>query len=139
MQVFLSYNPSDKKVASDLAKGLSKFGYHVWFADQDLLPGDNWSLGIGKALEEADSMVVLVSPASAKSQWQSREVQYALASPQYQGRVVSVLVPPMNRIPSHSVPWILNKLTVIASGKSVSETSKRIAKALRESKYAVSR
>ena len=139
MRIFLSYSATDKKIAAELAKSLSKLDYNVWFADQDLLPGDNWSLGIGKALEEADSMVVLVSPASAKSESQSREVQYALASPNYQGRVVSVLVPPINRIPSDSVPWILNKLTVIESGKTVSETSKRIAKALRENKYAVSR
>ncbi len=131
MQIFLSYNASDKELAADLARGLSKLGFRVWFADQDLLPGDNWSLHIGQALETCDAMVVLVSAQSAKSRWQSREVQYALASSQYRGRVISVLVPPTSRIPSESVPWILSKLIVIESGGTISETSKKIAAALR--------
>lgn len=134
MQIFLSYADSDKDLARDLARSLSRLGYRVWFADADLLPGDNWSLESGKALKESDAMVVLLTPKSATSQWQNREVQYALTSPRYQGRVISVLVPPTHRIPSGSVPWILNKLTVIESGRSISETGKRIARALRAKK-----
>lgn len=132
MQVFLSYNAKDRKLASELARGLSKEGYRVWFADQDLLPGDNWAVEVGKALEESEGMVVLVSRESFQSDFQSREVQFALASPRYRGRLVSVLLPPTTRIPTDRVPWILNKLAVIESGENASETSKRIAQALRE-------
>jgi hypothetical protein len=131
MQIFLSYNNTDAKLAGELSKGLSKLGYDVWFADRDLLPGDNWSLGIGRALESSDAMVVLVSPESAKSPTQSREVQYALGSPKYRGKVVSVLLGQASRIPTGSLPWILNRLAVIESGKTISETSKKIAAALR--------
>ena len=135
MQVFLSYAASDKKLAGEVARSLSKLGYHAWMADEALLPGENWSLEIGKALEESGAMVALLSPDSAKSPEQNREIQYALASPKFQGRVVSVLVPPATRIPTTGIPWILSKLVVIPLGKSVVRTSRKIAKVLQKSQH----
>lgn len=135
MKVFLSYSDSDKELASDLARGLSKRGHKVWFADHSLLPGDNWSLEVGKALENSEAMVVVLSQTSTESQSQSREVQYALASPHFRDRVVSVLVPPTDKVPSRRFPWILDKLTVIEASGSSADTSKRIDRALMEKKH----
>jgi hypothetical protein len=135
MQVFLSYSNSDKELARDLAKGLSKYGHKVWFADQHLLPGDNWSLEVGKALENSDAMVVVLSGASSAfaSELQSREVQYALGSPHYSHRVIPVLVPPVESIPNR-LPWILKNFAAIEASANPAEISRLIDRALGEKK-----
>ncbi len=127
LRVFLSYTHADKEFAHHLAKELSKKRYKVWYPDQDLLPGDNWSLEIGKALKESDAMIVLLSPESARSEWQQREIEYALASPNYEGRVIPVFVRPTAKF-----PWILERFSPIRASKSLTETSKRIVHQLRK-------
>ncbi len=127
MRVFLSYAHSERSFAQALAKHLSREGYKVWYPDQNLLPGDNWSLEVGKALEESNAMVVLLSPESARSEWQQREIQYALTSPHYQGRVVPVFVRQTT-----DFPWILERFSPIRAAKSAAETSKKILNHLRK-------
>jgi hypothetical protein len=62
MQVFISHSSKDTPVARQLARRLSKAGLKAWFAEDEILPGDNWAKKIGEALEESDLMVVLVTP-----------------------------------------------------------------------------
>jgi hypothetical protein len=126
MQVFLSYAAADREFAAGVARSLKKKGYHVWFADDRLYPGDNWSLAIGKALKESDAMVVLLSPESVRSEWVRRGIEYALSSQKYKGRLIPVLVRP-----TKDFPWILER-QIIRAGSSTAETSKRIAAALRQ-------
>ncbi len=127
MQVFFSYAPADRELAAQLAKRLEKDGYEVWLADNRLYPGDNWSLEIGKALEESDAMVVLLSPESVRTERVRNEIDYALGSLQYKNRLIPVLVRP-----TKDFPWILERFQIIRAGKSTTETSKRIAAALRQ-------
>src|SRR5712692_5774960 len=107
-QVFLSYASPDRELAAELAKRLGKEGYEVWFADGRLFPGDNWSLAIGKALEESDAIVVLLSPESVRSASVRREIEYALSSKQYKDRLIPVLVRP-----TRDFPWILERFSMI--------------------------
>jgi hypothetical protein len=128
MQVFFSYAAADRELASDLAAGLKKEGYEVWLADDRLYPGDNWSLAIGRALEESDAMVVLLSPEAARAESVQREIDYALVSLNYKNKVIPVVVRP-----TRDYPWILDRFPMIRVGRSPSETAKRIAAALRQS------
>ncbi|MFW6162148.1 MAG: toll/interleukin-1 receptor domain-containing protein [Planctomycetota bacterium] len=107
MKVFLSYSAADKDLATDLISRLRAEGFEVG-QDEEVGPGDNWALAIGKALEESDAMIVLLSPDAAKSEWVEREIEYALTSPRYKNRLLPVLVKPTRRI-----PWILRKLPLI--------------------------
>ena len=107
MKVFLSYSAADRELARELVSRLRAEGFDVWQFDE-LAPGDNWALAIGKALEESDAMIVLLSPDAAKSEWVEREVEYALTSPRYKNRLLPVVVKPTRRI-----PWILRKLPLI--------------------------
>lgn len=127
IQVYLSYAEPERGLAGQLAKWLKKKGFDVWFADDRLYPGDNWPLAMGKALEESDAMVVLLSPDWSRSEWVQREVDYALTSKQYKGRLIPVLVRP-----TRDFPWILERCHMIRAGRSAAETSKRIASALRQ-------
>lgn len=108
MQIYLSHAHEDREEAVRLAAELRDLGFRVWVASEEILPGDNWGRELGRALEESDAMVVLLSPWAAKSQWVEYEIQYALTNIRFENRVIPVR---MKR--SAHVPWILRSGSVI--------------------------
>ena len=122
MKVFLSYSSEDQEAAQELASQLAKAGLDVWDPAEALFPGDNWPLGIGKALEESTAMVVLISPESVKSDSVQHNLQYALSAPQYKGRVIPVLVRP-----TKDIPWVLKKFPIVRIGHDLREAVRQIA------------
>ncbi len=102
--VFLSYADKDSKYAGELAKVLKARGFHVWLDDVEIAPGDNWGYAVGRALSNADAMVVLVSPAAVESKAVQREIDFALSERRFKHRLIPVVVRPTKKI-----PWILQK------------------------------
>ena len=107
MQVFISHASADRGLAEDLAAELEKGGIKAWDPYRSLFPGDNWALGVGKALEISDVMVVLLTPNAQDSPTIGQEVQYALTSGNYRGRVIPVLVNMATFEAGREIPWIL--------------------------------
>jgi hypothetical protein len=66
--VFLSYSHQDQPTARQLAHELEQRGAAVVIDDQVLRPGDNWPERIGEAIRNSDVFLILVSPASARSE-----------------------------------------------------------------------
>jgi hypothetical protein len=126
MRIFFSYAASDRDFAKDIASRLAEEGYEVSHPDQELSPGDNWSLKIGEALRDSKAMVVLLTPEAVRSDWVRREIEYALGSKNYKGRLIPVVIRP-----TQDIPWILRKFPMIQASKNPVETSKRIVEALR--------
>ncbi len=124
MKVFLSYALDDKDAARDFAKRLSKEGLDVWFDEWQLQPGDNWSKQVGRALEQADAMVVLVTPEAMKSKGVRGEIEYALMTPRFEGTLIPVVLKP-----SDDMPWILDRMAVQAGGNPAA-TVRKIVKSL---------
>ena len=124
MKIFLSHSMSDRPLARNIAQGLVDLGFVVWFDEWDLQPGENWAKAVGKALESADAMVVLVTPDSMQT-WQREEIQYALTTPRFEGRLIPVIVKS-----TPDIPWILETLNVVRPGRSAADTARRIADAL---------
>jgi len=122
MRVFLSYSNDDREVARKLASHLAKAGLETWDPAEALFPGDNWALRIGKALQESDAMVVLISPKSMKSEWVQQELQYALGEPRYKGRLIPVLVKP-----TKDMPWILKRFPTVHIGKDFEAAARQIS------------
>ena len=122
-RVFLSYADSDRPLAKTLAKDLHAAGFAVW-SDHEVLPGDNWARKVADALEESEAMVVIVSPAAAKSKWVRREVEFALGSPRYAGRLIPVVAKPTREM------WILSKLHPVSVKKAKGEVSQQVIEAL---------
>jgi hypothetical protein len=104
-QVFLSYDHSDGKWARKLSEYLEAAGFRVFDRQNQLFPGDNWPLEIGKALDTSNAMVVLISPESVRSPWVQREIDYALVSLNYKDRLIPVEVKPAT-----GFPWILRHM-----------------------------
>ncbi len=129
MKVFISYSGPDEKWADLLRTALSKYDVEAWDPASQIAPGENWGLKYGKALENADAVVVLLSPDSVKSDWVRHEIQYALSSPQFRDRLIPVVVRP-----TEEIPWILRKLKVIRATKEPDETARRIVTVLRRHK-----
>ena len=127
MKVFISYSGPDEKWADRLRSALIKRDVEVWDPASQIAPGENWGLKYGKALENSDAVVVLISPDSVKSDWVRHEIQYALSSPQFRDRLIPVVVRPTDEI-----PWILRKLKVIRAPQNVDETARRIINTLRK-------
>jgi len=129
MSVFISYALEDQEWARELMSRLSESGIEVWDPAAQVFPGDNWALKIGQALEKSNAMVVLLSPAAAKSEPVQRDVQYARGSKRFKNRLIPVMIKSTTRF-----PWILKDLQV-EHGTPL-EISKRISKRLKRQKDA---
>jgi hypothetical protein len=104
MNVFISHAEKDRSFARSLAKALVRAGVQVW-EPGGVEPGKNWAIEMGKALERADAVIVLLSPAASASESVQREIEFAISSPQFKSRLIPVLVKPTRK-----VPWILQEL-----------------------------
>jgi len=126
MRVFLSYARADKELAKKLGDQLAGKGFDVWDPGREILPGDNWALKLGDALEMSDAVVVILSPDSVQSESVQREIQFALGDPKKQGRLFPVLARRATQ-----VPWILKKLKILDAGRGIGNVTWKIASALR--------
>lgn len=108
MKVFISHASADADLARQLASTLESSGFDVW-DDSQILPGDNWGAKVAEALQEADAMVVLLTPESVRSPNVTREISFALGQSSYKGRVFSVIAAPPSDLPSEDIPWVLGR------------------------------
>ncbi|MEX2141775.1 MAG: toll/interleukin-1 receptor domain-containing protein [Pirellulales bacterium] len=109
MRVFISHTSIDATFAARLAEELQSAGFTVWSPDS-VLPGDNWALQSGRALEESDVMVALFRKGAPGSETVQKDVQFALTSGSYRGRVVPVLVDFAAAQAGNDVPWVLLRM-----------------------------
>jgi BRCT domain type II-containing protein len=84
--IFISYSSKDRSTTRALAKILEKQGLKVWW-DKNLEPGKAFDRAISKALDDSESIVVLWSKNSVKSDWVLDEA--------YEGLERKILVPAM--------------------------------------------
>jgi hypothetical protein len=77
-KIFISYSRKDEAFARQLATSLSNAGAYVWLDVKDIPAGMNWSSAIQKGLDEADLMLVILSPDSMASANVENEWQYFL-------------------------------------------------------------
>jgi len=125
IQVYLSHVASDGPWARELAHQLMAAGIRVVDPFDELFPGDNWSLKIGRALEESEAMIVLISPEAVKSNWLHGEIQYALGEERFEGRLIPVKVKPTD-----DFPWVLRNMQWV--GGNPDEAGRGIVKILEE-------
>lgn len=126
MNVFISHATADKELASKIAIELKSHGLAVSHPDVDMALGENMALRVGKALEQADAVVVLLSPESTQSEWVRHEIGYALTNPRFQGRLVPVMAKKTERI-----PWILRDLNILRLPSDSSDLARRIVQRIR--------
>ncbi len=80
MRIFISYAREDSEVAKRIYGDLMGAGYDPWLDSEQLVPGENWKLSIGKALRQSELVLALLSHRSLnKRGFVQREVKQALA------------------------------------------------------------
>ncbi|GEM_PF-802467 len=109
MNIYLSHARKDSGLALQLAERLKSEGLVVLHPETEIVTGENWAKKIGKALQDADFMVFLLTPGAFDGDWMRMDVEFALGSRKFEGRVFSVFVGPASQL-STDVPWILLKL-----------------------------
>src|SRR5690242_14229260 len=109
MKVFLSHARKDAQLARELTEGLRRAGFTVWNAQEEIVPGDNWAKKVGKALDDSELMVILFTPRALESDWLREDIEFAIGSKKFEGRVFSVYVGPASKA-GKDMPWILLKL-----------------------------
>ena len=75
---FISYSREDSEFVLRLTEDLKAAGASVWLDQLDIEPGHAWDSAIEKALREAPRMLLVLSPASAKSTNVRNEMSFAL-------------------------------------------------------------
>jgi formylglycine-generating enzyme required for sulfatase activity len=77
--VFISYSSSDKAVADQICAALEGSGFGCWIAPRDIEPGADYPAAILDGLQQARTVVVVVSPASVASPHILTEVGHAFS------------------------------------------------------------
>ena len=113
MKVFISYAHRDKRLAFQLAEQLSVAGFSVPNVIGEIVPGDNWARELGRALDEADVMVVLLTRGALDSDALRGSIQYGLTSKHFERRLVPVLIDCPTTEAGKDVPWILLQMDPI--------------------------
>ncbi|MFN0123937.1 MAG: toll/interleukin-1 receptor domain-containing protein [Blastocatellia bacterium] len=114
MQVFLSYSPTDRTLARRIRNVLETSGLHVWDAEREIMPGDNWAEIVGQALKTSEAMVVLLTPHSVQSPRIMGDIDYALGNMAYAKRLIPVLAGAPESFPQGKIPWILRRLGMVS-------------------------
>jgi hypothetical protein len=76
--IFMSYSRRELGFVDDLVSKLEGEGYNVWLDYRALIPGTPWKGQIAKGLEEADTVLLVVSQASLASKYVALEWQHFL-------------------------------------------------------------
>jgi len=72
--VFIAHVEEDAAVALEIALGLEEAGYTTWCYEVDSLPGPSYLIQTGQAVEQAEVLVLVISPHSVGSRQVTREV-----------------------------------------------------------------
>ena len=75
---FISYSSADSEVASKLAADLRTQDLGVWFDRWEIRVGDSLLDKINEGIKSKDFLIVLLSPASARSEWVRKELNAAM-------------------------------------------------------------
>jgi hypothetical protein len=76
LNVFISYSRDDLKFADQLRAALLGYDFTVTIDRESITPGEDWKQRLGLLIRDADTIVFLLSPSSARSpifQWEARE------------------------------------------------------------------
>lgn len=79
LKAFLCHGSEDKPGVRTLYRQLKEAGFQPWLDEEDLGPGQDWRLEIGRAVRGADVILVCLSATSVgKSGYVQKEIAYAL-------------------------------------------------------------
>ncbi len=130
MKIFISHSSKDQWAAKRISEDLIKLGAKTFLDEKDIETGQSIDDSIKKHLKECSDFLVLLSPASIKSEWVLIELGGALA---LEKRIVPILFyVGANEIPQainlklsrdiNSIHLYYNEIKNVLSGNKVKKT-----------------
>ena len=126
-QVFLCYSHKDEREAAVIRNALLQHGLNVWW-DAEVPSGKEWAFELGRALEESDGMIVLVSPDALVSDLVRRELLCAISDAKFEGRLFPVII----KKPTSSVPYLFRFMRVFDITRGRKRGLKQLAEAVKK-------
>lgn len=120
-KVFISYSRRDLEFAEQLTRELIRNGANVWFDQFSIESGSAWDSSIEQAIDNAETMVLLLSTSSVKSENVLDEVAFALEENK---TIVPILLEPCE------VPFRIKRLTTYDLSKDLHYGMETLNKAL---------
>src|SRR5665811_1234601 len=90
MSVFLSYAASDRRLARFVAGALAERGFDIADHESTLVAGERWQDAVSRSMRRATALVLFVSRSSLASRVLKAELEFALGSSRFEGRIVTV-------------------------------------------------
>ncbi|MBD0334550.1 MAG: TIR domain-containing protein [Cyanobacteria bacterium Co-bin13] len=94
-QVFLAYADADRERQEHIRLSLMLAGVTVWSSRTDIQSGKDFQAEINRGIENADNLVVLLSPQALRSHYCLREISYAF---ELNKRVIPLLIEPVDLV-----------------------------------------
>jgi len=96
--VFISYSHVDKGFVTDFSGELDKIGVGYFLDEKELDWGSHINESIKSSLFESKCILVIISPASLKSEWVPFEIGYAIANGK---KILPLLIHPSLDMPAY--------------------------------------
>jgi len=94
-KLFISHATADRQfVEHDLIGLLNALGFETWIAEETIQTAEHWERAILSGLEESKWFVLVMSPASAVSEWVKDEVNWAIEK--RPGGIIPILIADCN-------------------------------------------
>src|SRR5215831_19953595 len=77
LRVFISYSREDLDFADQLAAALDSSGFECFIDREGISAGEAWKRRLGSLISEADTVIFVLSPSSARSETCNWEVEEA--------------------------------------------------------------
>lgn len=122
-EVFVSHSNTDRSIASEFVRVLRQHGIKVWFSPIHIHGAQQWHDEIGRALDRCDWFIVLLTPASVRSNWVQREYLYALNDARYRSRITPVLIKTCSY---QRLSWTIDQIQFVDFRKSRGEGFRRV-------------
>src|SRR5262249_13984189 len=128
-KVFISYSRRDSsEFADDLIDGLELAGFAPFLDRHDIAAGEDWERRLGGLIQEADTVVFIISPEAVKSERCAWEVDKSLA-------LSKRLLPIINKpVPDADIPEQLRRRQFVdfSKGTSITRPLRELSAALRQ-------
>lgn len=105
LNVFISYSRSDLDFVQQLVPALEALNYAITIDTEDISGAELWKDRLSQMIREADTVIFVLSPASAKSKICAWEVDQAV---DYRKRIIPIVARPLDDIKPHETLRSLN-------------------------------
>jgi hypothetical protein len=123
MKVFISHSMEDAELAKKVAGAIREAGVDVFDLYTEVMPGDNLYEKLSLALQEADAMIVLLTPRSIHASNVRLELGYALGNLDFRDRVFPVIAASPDQLSVDEIPWILRRFHPLQLGGSTLDSN----------------